>query len=141
MRRVEVATATVIVLLLVIAAAAGGHDTPGLIVGVVLVALAGGTVDLFLGRRVRAWAFAEREDDLLVRRGVLVRRLSVIPYGRMQYVDVTAGPIERSFGLATVRMHTAAAASDARVPGLSSEDAAALRDNLTRLGEARAAGL
>lgn len=141
MRRVEVTAATVIVLLLVIAAAAGGHDTTGLIVGIVVVAVAGGTVDLFLGRRVGAWAFAEREDDLLVRRGVLIRRLSVIPYGRMQYVDVTAGPIERSFGLATVRMHTAAAASDARVPGLSAEDAATLRDNLTRLGEARAAGL
>ena len=141
MRRVEVATATVIVLLLVIAAAAGGQNRAGLVVGIVVVALVGGSVDLFIGRRVRAWAFAEREDELLVRRGVLIRRLSVIPYGRMQFVDITAGPIERSFGLATVRMHTAAAASDARVPGLSAEDAATLRDNLTRLGEARAAGL
>lgn len=141
MRRVEVAAVTLVVLLLVIAGAAGGHDTTAWVVGVILVAVAGGVVDLFLGRRVRAWAFAEREDDLLVRRGVLIRRLSVIPYGRMQYVDVTAGPIERAFGLATVRMHTAAAASDARVPGLGPDDAATLRDNLTRLGEARAAGL
>ena len=98
-------------------------------------------VDLFLGRRVRAWGYAERDDDLLVRRGVMIRRLSVIPYGRMQFVDVTAGPVERSFGLATVRMHTAAAASDARVPGLPAAEAARLRDNLTALGEARAAGL
>ena len=141
MRRVEVAAVTLVALLLVIAGAAGGHDTTAWVVGIILVAVAGGAVDLFLGRRVRAWAFAEREDDLLVRRGVLIRRLSVIPYGRMQYVDVTAGPIERAFGLATVRMHTAAAASDARVPGLGPDDAAALRDNLTRLGEARAAGL
>jgi hypothetical protein len=71
----------------------------------------------------------------------MIRRLSVIPYGRMQFVDVTAGPVERSFGLATVRMHTAAAASDARVPGLPAPEAARLRDNLTSLGEARAAGL
>ena len=71
----------------------------------------------------------------------MIRRLSVIPYGRMQFVDVTAGPVERSFGLATVRMHTAAAASDARVPGLPAAEAARLRDNLTALGEARAAGL
>jgi membrane protein YdbS with pleckstrin-like domain len=47
----------------------------------------------------------------------LFRRMSVIPYGRMQYVEVTAGPFERAFGLATVQMHTAAAASDARIPG------------------------
>jgi membrane protein YdbS with pleckstrin-like domain len=59
----------------------------------------------------------------------------------MQFVDVTAGPVERLFGLATVRMHTAAAASDARIPGLESEEAARVRDRLAELGEAQAAGL
>jgi membrane protein YdbS with pleckstrin-like domain len=106
------------------------------------VALAAGAVaEIFVRRRVRAWAYAERDDDLLVRRGVLFSRLSVVPYGRMQFIDVTAGPIERSFGLATVRLHTAAAASDARIPGLSRDEAARLRDRLTELGEAQAAGL
>jgi len=95
----------------------------------------------FLRRRVRAWRYQERDDDLLVGRGVLIRRLSVIPYGRMQFVEVTAGPIERLFGLATVRMHTAAFASDARVPGLEPAEAARLRDQLAALGEAHAAGL
>jgi membrane protein YdbS with pleckstrin-like domain len=78
---------------------------------------------------------------LLVQRGVLFSRLSVVPYGRMQFIDVTAGPIERSFGLATVRLHTAAAASDARIPGLSREEAARLKDRLAELGESQAAGL
>jgi uncharacterized protein len=109
------------------------------VAGVVLVA--GAVADVFAQRRVRAWGYCEREDDLLVRRGVLVRRLSVIPYGRMQFVDVTAGPVERSFELATVRMHTAAAASDARIPGLGRDVAARLRDQLAMLGESRAAGL
>ncbi|HEY7015052.1 MAG TPA: PH domain-containing protein [Streptosporangiaceae bacterium] len=95
----------------------------------------------FLARRVAAWGFAERRDDLMVRRGVMIRRLSVIPYGRMQFIDVTAGPVERSLGLATVRMHTAAAASDARIPGLDRAAAAKLRDQLAALGEAQAAGL
>ena len=76
-----------------------------------------------------------------MRRGVLFSRLSVVPYGRMQFVDVTAGPLERSFGLATVKMHTAAAASHARIPGLEREEAARLRDRLAELGEARAAGI
>ena len=48
----------------------------------------------------------------------MVRRLSVVPYGRMQFVEVTAGPVERIFHLSTVKLHTAAAASDARIPGL-----------------------
>jgi uncharacterized protein len=95
----------------------------------------------FLHRRVRAWRYQERTDDLLVGRGVLFRRLSVVPYGRMQYVEVTAGPIERIFGLATVQLHTAAFASDARIPGLERAEAARLRDQLAALGEAHAAGL
>jgi hypothetical protein len=95
----------------------------------------------FVSRRYRSWGYAEREDDLLVRRGVMFARLSVVPYGRMQFIDVTAGPLERAFGLATVRLHTAAAATDARIPGLEREEAARLRDRLAELGEAQAAGL
>jgi hypothetical protein len=134
-----VAAAPVLVAAVAVAAAlSGAVAAVAAAIGILVVAV---VVDMFLGRRVRAWGYAERDDDLLVRRGVMVRRLSVVPYGRMQFVDVTAGPVERSFGLATVRMHTAAAHSDARVPGLPAVEAARLRDNLTALGEARAAGL
>jgi membrane protein YdbS with pleckstrin-like domain len=94
-----------------------------------------------VGRAVRSWGYAEREDDLLIRRGVLVRRLVVVPYGRMQFVDVRMGPVERALGIATVQLHTAAAATDASIPGLPTEEAARLRDVLTALGQARAAGL
>lgn len=92
-------------------------------------------------RAVRAWGYAERDNDLLVRHGLLVRRLSIVPYARMQFVDVTAGPLERVFDLATVQLHTAAAASDAKVPGLRPAEASRLRDRLTALGEDRAEGL
>jgi len=121
-------------------AGTAGSPALGLGVGLGLV-LAGLLGERFLARRVAAWGYAERRDDLMVRRGVLIRRQSVIPYGRMQFIDVTAGPVERSLGLATLRMHTAAAASDARIPGLDRAQAAKLRDQLAALGEAQAAGL
>ncbi|MCA1712076.1 MAG: PH domain-containing protein [Actinobacteria bacterium] len=108
-----------------------------LLLAALLTALALTSVE----RRWRAWGYAERDDDLLVRRGVLVRRLSVVPYGRMQYVDVTAGPLDRRLGIARVTLHTAAAASDASIPGLPAAEAARLRDRLAALGEARAAGV
>jgi hypothetical protein len=117
-----------------------GTPVIGLIVGLVLLA-AGLTMLWFVTRRVAAWGYTERHDDLMVRRGVMIRRQSVVPYGRMQFIDVTAGPVERSLGLATVRMHTAAAASDARIPGLERTEASRLRDQLAQLGEAQAAGL
>jgi len=94
-----------------------------------------------IGRRVRSWGYAERNDDLLVTCGILRRRLVIVPYGRMQLVDLTAGPIDRWFGITTVQLHTAAAATDATIPGLEPGVAADLRDRLAARGEQRSAGL
>jgi len=94
-----------------------------------------------LDRNWRSWRYAERADDLLISRGVLWREETVVPYGRMQLVEVTSGPLERRFGLASVQLHTAAAATDACIPGLDPAEAERLRDRLTELGEAHASGL
>jgi membrane protein YdbS with pleckstrin-like domain len=96
---------------------------------------------VLIDRNYRSWRYAERLEDLLVSHGVLFRQLVVVPYGRMQFVDVAAGPLERQFGIATVQLHTAAAATDARIPGMAPAEAARLRDRLSALGEARSAGL
>jgi hypothetical protein len=116
-----------------------GHWLFGLVLALAVVQAAWRVIVIF--RAVKAWGYAERDNDLLVRHGLLVRRLSIVPYARMQFVDVTAGPLERAFGLATVQLHTAAAASDAKVPGLPPAEASRLRDRLTALGEDRAEGL
>jgi membrane protein YdbS with pleckstrin-like domain len=107
------------------------------LVGLVAV----GWMWVIVGRAVRSWGYAERADDLLITRGILYRQLVVVPYGRMQFVDVTAGPLDRRFGLATVQLHTAAAATDAQIPGLVPAEAARLRDRLAARGEAGSAGL
>jgi membrane protein YdbS with pleckstrin-like domain len=107
----------------------------------VVVLLAGAWGWWVVGRQARAVGYAEREDDLLVRRGIMFRTLVVVPYGRMQYVDVEAGPIDRWLGIARVQLHTAAPGTDAYIPGLAPEEAARLRDRLARRGEARLAGL
>lgn len=60
---------------------------------------------VMLGRNWRSWRYAERADDLLISRGVLWREETVVPYGRMQLVEVTSGPVERHFGLASVQLH------------------------------------
>lgn len=96
---------------------------------------------LLIPRQVRAIGFAERAEDLLIRRGIFFRRLLVVPYGRMQYVDVTAGPVERWLGLATVKLHTAAPGTHALIPGLAAHEAARLREQLSALGESKLAGL
>src|SRR5690606_18368667 len=95
----------------------------------------------WIGRRVKSWGYSERADDLVVGSGIWFRRLVVVPYGRLQLVDVKAGPIDRAFGLTSVQLHTAAATSDAAIPGLEPQVAADLRDRLAARGEQRSAGL
>jgi membrane protein YdbS with pleckstrin-like domain len=107
---------------------------------VVLLAAAGAGW-VVIGRNAGYWGYAERDEDLYIKHGALFRRLVAVPYGRMQYVDVTAGPLEQAYGIATVHLHTASPHTSARIPGLRRDEAARLRDRLTSLGEAQAAGL
>ncbi|MBN8880764.1 MAG: PH domain-containing protein [Salana multivorans] len=106
-----------------------------------VLALLGAWIAWLVPRQVRAYGYAEREDDLLVRRGVMFRSLVVVPYGRMQFTDVSSGPLTRKLGIAEVKLHTASASTDATIPGLPEAEAARVKDRLTQLGEARLAGL
>ena len=111
------------------------------VLAVVVAALGFGWAWIVIGRNQRSWKYAEREDELLVSHGIMFRQLVVVPYGRMQFVDVAAGPFERAFDLATVELHTATPATDAKIPGLHPDEAARLRDRLSALGQAQAWGL
>lgn len=92
-------------------------------------------------RRVRAMGFQLRDDDLVFRKGILFLRQVAVPYGRMQLVDINRGPLLRAFGLSELKLVTAAAASAVTIPGLPSEEAEQLRDELVALAETRRAGL
>jgi len=92
-------------------------------------------------RNTASWGYAEDEDDLLVTGGVMFRRLVAVPYGRMQFVDVQAGPVDRAFGIASVTLHTASTETAATIPGLPADEATRLRNRLTELGESHGAGL
>lgn len=112
--------------------------------GVLVLAIAAAVyafVWVLIGRNQRSWKYAERDDELLVSHGIMFRQLVVVPYGRMQFVDVAAGPLERSFGVATVELHTATPSTDAKIPGLDPDEAGRLRDRLSALGQAQAWGL
>lgn len=92
-------------------------------------------------RRVKAIGYILREDDLLFRRGILFERVIAVPYGRLQLVDVTRGPLLRALGLATLKFITASAATGVKLPGLRVEEAEVLRDRLVELAETRRSGL
>jgi uncharacterized protein len=140
MRRIVLASVGAPLIAAIALACAAASPVAGLAVGIsglVLLVLAW----ISIGRNQRSWGYAERADDLLVTHGALFKKLTVVPYGRMQLVDVEAGPVARLFGLVSVKLHTAAATTDAKVCGLTPEIATRLRDRLTELGEAHASGL
>jgi len=92
-------------------------------------------------RRVRSIGYQLRQDDLLFRRGIMFQRFVSVPYGRMQLVDITRGPVARWLGLADLKFVTAAASTGVAIPGLTEADADNLRDRLVELAESRRAGL
>ncbi|TDQ55219.1 PH domain-containing protein [Actinorugispora endophytica] len=107
----------------------------------VLALLAGAAVWFVAGRTRESWGYAEGRSDFYLTFGTVIRQLVVVPYGRMQVVDVTANLLEQSLGIATVRVRTAATTADARIPGLSLQDATALRDRLAARSETFSTGL
>jgi uncharacterized protein len=121
-------------LLLVAAGLVAAFGVAGAAASVVVVGGGLWLVRRLVVRRHAAWGYAVREDDLVLRRGLLVRRLTLVPVGRMQFVDIQQGPLDRWLGVANVRLHTAAAASDAHVPMLGLEEASGLRDELLQRG-------
>lgn len=90
-------------------------------------------------RQVLALGYSERQDHLLVRRGIMFRSVTAIPYGRIQYVDVTSGPLLNVLNLASVDVKTAA--NSVTVPGLDRAVAEHLREVLTDLSDTKMVGL
>lgn len=91
--------------------------------------------------QVKKLGWKETADELLLSRGKVFHTYTVVPYGRIQFVDVTAGPIERIFGLKSVELHTASASSDSSISGLVAAEADALRDRLAIQARERMSGL
>ena len=92
-------------------------------------------------RQARAYGYQLRDDDLVFRRGILWQRVVAVPYGRMQLIDITHGPLDRGFGIAQLKLVTAAASTGVVIPGLKQQAAEQLRDTLVDVAESRRTGL
>lgn len=79
-----------------------------------------------------------REHDISYRTGYIFRSTTTVPLVRIQHSEVTQGPLQRLFDLATVKIYTAGGQqSDLSVPGLLPAEAFKLRDfiNNTVMGQ------
>ena len=98
---------------------------------VLAVLLAGIAVAILPARRHARLGYALSEDALRVVHGYLFHVDTIVPFVRVQHIDVGAGPVERSAGLAHLVVHTAGTHNSiVTLPGLRAADAEAMRDTI-----------
>ena len=79
-------------------------------------------------RKALVKGVALREFDVAYRSGLFWRKTVIVAFNRVQHVEVSSGPLQRKFGLATVKFFTAGGSSvDLKVDGLSTERAEQMR--------------
>jgi membrane protein YdbS with pleckstrin-like domain len=112
--------------------------SPGLIGGLALLGgwlvISGTVTGLILwwpAVRYRRISYQVSEQGIRIRRGVVWRRVASVPRSRVQHTDVSQGPIERAFGLATLIIYTAGTHNaSVSLGGLAHETALEIRDHL-----------
>ncbi|MBT8040574.1 MAG: PH domain-containing protein [Gammaproteobacteria bacterium] len=103
-------------------------------VGILLLAIA--VSYLALGK-AKVKGLALRDHDVAYRHGLFWRKTVLLPFNRIQHVEVSSGPLQRKYGLATLKFFTAGGSSvDLKVDGLTEQRAEQIRSLVT----AKAAG-
>lgn len=104
---------------------------PGWLIPAAILLIGLAATLVFPLRRYRGWGYREGEDEIEIRRGRLVRVRTIVPFGRVQHIDVAQGPIQRMFGLGTLILHTAGTqGASVPLPGLPVAEAERMRDRI-----------
>ena len=76
--------------------------------------------------------YALRERDISYKSGLFVKKITTVPFSRIQHVEIDEKPISRIFGLAALSVYTAGDSSDDLVvKGLKKEVAVQLKEFIT----------
>ena len=103
---------------------------PLLVIAYAVVAIA---VEPWIRFRVHRWEVTA--DAVYTLTGWLSRTWTLVPIARIQTVDVTRGPLQQLFGLASVAVLTASAHGTVRIPHLEAEVARRVADDLAHRAE------
>ncbi len=81
--------------------------------------------------RYRRTSYALDAAGLRIRRGLVWRSETLVPRSRVQHTDINRGPLDRRFGLATLKVYTAGTKlASVSLDGLPEARAIELRDAL-----------
>lgn len=93
----------------------------------------GFVVSMYLaGKQYDRAGYALRDQDVTHRSGVWWHTVTTVPFSRMQHCEISQGPVQHAFGLATLRIFTAGGtSSDLSIDGLLKEEAVRIKDFIT----------
>ena len=95
----------------------------------VLVIVIGALFTVLALIRYRHKGYALREHDIAFRTGLIWRKTTLLPFDRVQHAEVTQGPLQRAFGVSTLKFFTAGGSSvDLKIDGLLADEAERLRE-------------
>lgn len=108
------------------------RDTPVFGLPPIIVGLIAFSAILIGPERIyRRLGYAVDGGLLRVVRGWLFHSDTIVPFVRVQHIDVNRGPFDKLFGTATLVVHTAGTHNSiVSLPGLSPDTAAAIRDDI-----------
>ena len=87
---------------------------------------------ILAGKQYNRAGYALREKDVIYKHGVWWHTVTTVPFNRMQHCEISQGPIQSAFGLATLRIFTAGGtSSDMAIDGLSHKEALRIKDFVT----------
>ncbi|WP_442857377.1 PH domain-containing protein [Bacillus sp. FJAT-42315] len=110
------------------------NDGPLWVIGVLILA---GVLMLFLfvyllpKLRWNRWRYEVREQEIELQHGVMITRRTLIPMIRVQHVDTEQGPVLRKYGLAGIKISTAATVHE--IPAVEMEEAEEMRKMISNL--------
>jgi len=89
----------------------------------------------FLGFKKRKYAV--REKDISYKSGVFFKKLTTVPFSRVQHIEIDEKPVSRLFGLASLSVYTAGDSSDDLViKGITKEMASQIKEFIsTKINE------
>ena len=103
------------------------HGVPSVLVPLIALLV----VILVPRRRYRRLRYRLTDRMLHSVRGWMIHTDTLVPFVRVQHLDVTRGPLDKLFGTATLVVHTAGTHNSiVTLPGLSPGNASAIRDEI-----------
>jgi membrane protein YdbS with pleckstrin-like domain len=105
-----------------------------LILGFLIVIFAFSFIEIEKGFPRRK--FGIRENDIIFQHGYFVFKQTILPYKRIQHVEIKQGPLFKVFKIFTLKVFTAGSSSgDLSIAGLNKDDASKLKAQILKAAD------